>query len=304
MCASLRSLERILRRLVQEDIRLDVQTPSRPCWLVIDRTQFEQIVLNLVVNAVDAMPDGGRIEIVVDAGDAERGLSLAVRDTGEGIPDGIKARLFEPFFTTKPRGIGSGLGLSIVQQIVQSVDGSIAVDSILGEGSVFTVRFASAKPPIAQAEALPLRVVRTVSARILVVEDDAWVRQTLKRMLGQDTHELRFARDAPEADALLRAHDVDLLIADIVLPGESGVSLAQRITARDNAPVVLFLTAHLQEMNISVDLPVPWRLLPKPFSVEALLSTIEKLLSYGVSRNDSARTNDRPASARPSGSDR
>jgi PAS domain S-box-containing protein len=300
-----RQEEKLLRRTLREDIVLltSLEEPLWPVWC--DPIQIEQVLLNLAVNARDAMPSGGTLTIethnVPDrdhgAGQAHDWVQLVVRDTGVGIPAAVQEHLFEPFFTTKPKGQGTGLGLATVHGIVSQNRGQIAVESQPGRGTTFELRFPRTdrqSAPTPSTRAPPVRGTETV----LVVEDDPQVRNVTVHALGGAGYRVLHACNADEARALLRGRieALQLLITDIVMPGESGRSLATELR-RDRAELpVLYVSGYANEALTPDDVNAPFTLfLPKPFTPSSLLEHVRRLLDgLGATRDrdSSARAGD------------
>ncbi|HWK88897.1 MAG TPA: ATP-binding protein, partial [Longimicrobium sp.] len=243
-------------RLIAGSLHLDVSVPAHEAPVLGDRGQIEQVVLNLAINARDATPPGGRVEVSVStreapaaAGPGEAGghAVLTVRDTGHGMPPEVQSRIFEPFYTTKPRGSGSGLGLSTVFAIVSRVGGSVSVRSAPGAGTTFEVLLpladragadarGRASPPAAPAgRAHPHEVV-------LVVDDEAPIRQAVDRYLSRLGYTVLTAGSG--ADALVHIGDascrIDLLLTDMTMPGMSGAELIAE--ARRRRPSLRIVT--------------------------------------------------------------
>jgi two-component system cell cycle sensor histidine kinase/response regulator CckA len=271
-------LERLLGEHIEIVTRLDATLPA----LLADATQIQQVLLNLALNARDAMPHGGVLTIetaqVTIAPDRlattlelEPGayLTLTVTDTGEGMSDGIKERIFEPFFTTKDVGEGTGLGLPSVYGIVKQSHGEIEVTSELGKGSTFRIYLPTSEAAVVVADGAEART------RILMVEDSDVVRGVLLRVIGDGGYDVVAAEDSAVALELF-AHEppFDLLLSDIVLPGMSGVELAARIQQLQPSIGVLFMSGYQREHRVD-----PARLLAKPFSNDELLAKLESTLA-------------------------
>jgi PAS domain S-box-containing protein len=290
----------MLRRLVGERVMIRTQIATSPCTLMADAVQLQQVIVNLVVNARDAMPDGGVVTIetalmAVDSRDApdRAGLEpggyvhLVVRDTGTGMDDETQRHLFEPFFTTKEAGAGTGLGLSTAYGIVQQLGGSIVVDSAINQGTRFNLYFPwtdrepePAPSPAASAAA----AVPTIATTVLVVEDEAAVRALIVAALQRHGYRVIEAAGPMEAlqltDAALAT--VDMLIADIVMPFMSGRGLAKRLCTRRPEMRVLFMSgygASTDREPVVAGAEPP--LLRKPFTAPALLGAVEAALTSG-----------------------
>ena len=284
---------KMLRRLIPENIELQVHPCDETCTVVADRGQMVQVVMNLAVNARDAMPAGGLLEIATGRTtlarrDGALGLEpgvyvqIRVRDTGAGMTPDVLARVFEPFFTTKARDLGTGLGLSTVYGIVKQSGGAIAATSAVGQGSEFTVYLPCAgrsdeRPVQHDAPAEPLATGETV----LLVEDDPEVRRVVELTLARHGYRVHTAGNAGEALLLLeqRSADVDLLVTDIVLPHVDGVELARRLRLTRPAVPVLLMTGYVDQPIDLGQLEPPARLLRKPFRAEQLLEHVRMALA-------------------------
>jgi len=281
----LANLEPILRRLLREDIQLTI-VPDPGLWPIkVDPSQLEQVILNLTVNARDALPQGGRIEVsthnVTRRDPIERELSmLCVRDSGSGMNRETLAHVFEPFFTTKSPGIGTGLGLATVQSIVQEAGGFVEVDSAPGEGSEFRIYLPHAKGGQRTASVRPsgpqgLLVPRT--SVVLLVEDDALVRKSVARMLEDAGMEVLQAASAVEARGLFVKHRprIEVLLTDVVLTDASGIELAEVLQERVPKLRVLLMTGYADELTQrATELKPDWLLLTKPFAPRDLMAAL------------------------------
>ncbi|MBL8766129.1 MAG: response regulator [Planctomycetes bacterium] len=280
-------LSGMLRRLLGEDVDLVTVQHDPTAPIEADRGQIEQVLLNLVVNARDAMPRGGRITIetrVVPLEGDRREVTMLVQDTGIGMDESTRARVFEPFFTTKPIGKGTGLGLSTVYGIVAQTGGTITVESVPGRGSCFTLRLpASAAPLTAPAPArrherpMPTGVQRT----ILVVEDEEVVRRVVLRLLrgaGYHVLEADGAREAKRQVDLFSG-SIDLLLTDIVMPDMTGTELALELRAGHPNLRVIVMSGYVEDVAMHHDaLAAGARFLNKPFSRDELLDVIRSEL--------------------------
>jgi signal transduction histidine kinase/CheY-like chemotaxis protein len=284
------AMERMLRRLIGEDVEL-VTARAPGLWRVrADPGQIEQVIVNLAVNARDAMPDGGRLTLETanvergpasDAGAAARPcVRLAVRDTGTGMTAEVRAHLFEPFFTTKAPGKGTGLGLSTVYGIVKQCGGEVSVTSEPEKGSVFEVylpRVEAAGP----RRAPPAATVHAWGTEtVLVVDDEPMVLSTAVRMLRAAGYEVLAARDGDEALVLAGggSRKVELLVTDVVLPRMDGREVAARLRAALPGLPVLFVSGYTDR---AVDL-APFEgaaaFLAKPFTSGELTTGVRALL--------------------------
>jgi len=286
----------MLRRLIREDIRLEIDTAADAPAVRVDVGQIEQVLVNLVVNAADAMPDGGRLCIATatrEVGDgfvaghagARRGrfAEITVSDTGTGMTPDIVAQIFEPFFTTKPKGQGTGLGLSVVYGIVKQSDGFIWAKSGPGQGTTFTILLPETDGVSDRDAPMPLVHPPTSRrARILVVDDDPGVAQLVAKVLRRRGHDVRQARSAAEAERHCAAWDnrVDLIVTDVVMPDESGYDLAARLTRQcPGSRAVLMSGYDNVRARRSGVATVAERFLPKPFDPATLADLVGDLLA-------------------------
>ena len=256
----LQGMQRLWKRVLPESIELNVRALKGVAMVLVDPGQLEQVTMNLVTNAMEAMPSGGRLDIELDVQEIDEAsaapLQLAsgrwavtrFRDTGSGMSPEVCQRVFEPFFSTKDAGRGSGLGLASVHGIVQQMGGSVAVESTEGVGSVFTVYLpvtVDAEIGAAEAAQPDLSEVRGDGRRVLLVEDDPHVRAALVAMLRDGGYDVAEAANAEAATALMTEntegqHDIDVLISDVRMPGLSGVELAHGIREiRPRLPILL-----------------------------------------------------------------
>ncbi|MDX2191704.1 MAG: PAS domain S-box protein [Gemmatimonadales bacterium] len=275
-----RALEPMLRRLIGEQIELGVRLAPAAGAVRIDPTHVEQVVLNLVVNARDAMPRGGRLEVcVAPAGDGF--VELSVADTGVGMDEAVQARIFEPFFTTKPAGVGTGLGLATVFGIVQQAGGQVRVASVPGVGSTFTIQL----PVVAEAptEGGGLRDASRQlpggSETILVAEDDQAIRRLVRDLLRSRGYTVLDVGSGDEASGLTERYlgPIDLLISDVVMPRLNGPGLLARLRQRRPSLRALFMSGYAAELLPAGDLGAT-PLLSKPFTPLQLLVAVREVL--------------------------
>jgi signal transduction histidine kinase/ActR/RegA family two-component response regulator len=245
-----RELEPMLRRLVREDVQIELDL-AEGCTVLADQTQLEQVVVNLAVNARDAMPTGGVLRIGVQPRSEGQShvVALSVADTGVGMDEQTQQRIFEPFFTTKGLGHGTGLGLATVDGIVEQSGGRIVLDSRDGEGTRFDVLlpFEDREPepdgPAAQAPA-----VAAASARILLVEDERIVRAVLSTMLTQIGYDVVEAAHPDEALAIVgEGARFDAVVSDLVMPSMNGRELVERLTELTPLRGVVFVSGYPEE---------------------------------------------------------
>ncbi len=238
------SMEKTLRNVLPSSIDVNFRITPESVPVGLDDVEVEQILLNLSLNARDAMPRGGQLDIVVDrlpladgplaevgAGAAGACVRLVVRDTGTGMSNGTLAHAFEPFFTTKPSGLGTGLGLSTVRRIVSGVGGQVEIDSEAGRGTTVTLWLPLREAPTAALGAPSADAVASGSGRVLVVDDEPGVRRVLARYLGRLGYQMFEAVNGLEALEFLngRGWDIDLVVTDLVMPKMGGAELTRRI---------------------------------------------------------------------------
>jgi two-component system, cell cycle sensor histidine kinase and response regulator CckA len=291
-------MERMLRRLIGEDVELVTDTAPDLGAVEADPGQIEQVIANLVVNARDAMPAGGRL-IVRTANVEVNGhprtepqmrpgsyVLLSVSDSGTGMDTETQSRMFEPFFTTKDVGKGTGLGLATVYGIVKQSGGYIWVTSAPGAGTTFDIFLPRAERPAetdAPARPAVARAARAGTETVLVVEDERLVRDLIARNLGERGYGVLTAVNGAEAlEAVGRRREpIDLLLTDVVMPELGGPELAARLRAVQPSLKVVYMTGYA-ERAVAGEL-APWPLLQKPFDVGALADTIREVLDDDAS---------------------
>ncbi len=281
--------ERMLRRVIGEHIELEVRQPDTPCIVRADPGQLEQVLMNLTVNARDAMPDGGALRIAITqlqrtalAEPSGPCVLLEVSDTGKGMDQVTRARLFEPFFTSKLKGKGTGLGLATVYGIVKQCGGEILVDSEVGAGSRFSIYLPQAA---GQADLTP-RVKGRVKAKggtesILLVEDEAVVRDLVKLMLTKNGYQVTAACDAKEALKFFAqtGGEFELLLTDVIMPQMNGRELATRLTTMRPELRVVYMSGYTDDMLARHGvLAEDVVLLQKPFTPEMLAKVVRSSL--------------------------
>jgi signal transduction histidine kinase/ActR/RegA family two-component response regulator len=287
--AMLTSLADMLRRTVDQHIRIEVELHEPGLVVTADPGQLESALLNIAINARDAMPDGGDLRFEARGSDGESGggdiVRISVSDNGAGMSDEVRERAFEPFFTTKATGRGTGLGLSTVYGFVTQSRGSISIRSALGAGTTIDMVLPRSHADIpAVARRQPVGATLPDGLRVLLVEDDPEVRDVMStylRSLGCELHA------APSAEEALGALDagvrVELLLTDIALgSGMRGTTLAAQVQARDPAMRILLMSGFSTEL-IAADRnsPTSWELLPKPCTREELAGAIARVLGGG-----------------------
>jgi signal transduction histidine kinase/CheY-like chemotaxis protein len=263
----------MLRRLVGEHIALHIAREySDLPPVLVDRGQLEQVIINLVVNARDAMPRGG--QIVIRVGRSDDGVTLAVEDTGMGIPESVRDRIFEPFFTTKDEGKGTGLGLSTVYGIVKQSGGTIAVSSTVGVGTTFTVALPTSDKPLTLAADRDESAVPGGTETIRLVEDDPSVRLLAQRSLEGRGYTVLAASGHADALAIIARRSVDLLLTDVVMPEMAGPQLAQRVLERQPEVGVMYMSGYPDDALRTFDVEHGVNFLRKPFSTAELARAV------------------------------
>jgi PAS domain S-box-containing protein len=290
-------LSEMLTRVIREDIELTVDVTSEVAAVIIDPHDLEQAIVNLVINARDALPAGGTIHIDVaripiDATNrpADQAVApgeyvrLRVRDNGIGMTPEVQSHLFEPFFTTKEVGEGTGLGLAFVHGIVRHEGGFVTVETAPAKGTTMSVYL----PPARDAETQAARKTSVVStgdrpaaATILLVEDEAAVRNMTEKMLSRAGYRVLSAATPSQACALFDEHadDIDLLLTDVVMPEMRGPALAERLVARRPDLRVLFVSGYSDAMLPSASATGKVNFLAKPFATSRLITTVAEVLT-------------------------
>ena len=294
--AAVADIDKMLRRLLGEDVELETVHGAGVARVKADPSQIEQVLVNLAVNSRDAMPSGGRIRIrtsnaVLTAdqipahSEATPGsyVELAVTDTGSGMTPEVQARIFEPFFTTKGKGKGTGLGLSTVYGIVQQSGGLMQVESAVGEGTTFRVYLPAVHDAADIATARPARDDRPVTGHetVLLVEDEAAVRVLVRRVLDRNGYRVLEAESGVQAVQLIQGNSekIHLLLTDVVMPGMSGPELASRLAGANPDMRVLFMSGYTDEAIVHHGVLDPGiALLEKPFTPEVLLRKLREIL--------------------------
>ena len=292
--AAVLDVEKMLRRLIGADIDLCTSLDGSLGSIKADRGQIEQVIMNLAVNARDAMPQGG--QLTIETANVELGedyvrqhphqqsgphVLLSVSDTGTGMDAETQARIFDPFFTTKELGKGTGLGLSTVYGIVRQSDGHIWVYSELGYGTTFKIYIPSVDKP-AEAEKPSARIVRTLcgSETILLVEDDEPLRRLTLRLLKENGYAVLEAEHPEKAIQIAQQHSgpIHLLLTDVVMPRMNGRSLVEKLAQLRPELLVVYMSgytgsAHRELFDADVNF------LPKPFTRESLLHKLQEVLA-------------------------
>jgi PAS domain S-box-containing protein len=288
------SLEDLLRRTIGEKLDLDITTASDLWFTLCDPNQLESALLNLAINARDAMPDGGKLAIAtrnihvgtitaytpaLTPGDY---ICIAVTDTGTGMSPDVLARAFDPFFTTKPIGQGTGLGLSMIYGFARQSNGHVSIDSRVGFGT--TVNVYLPRYEGAASEAIPgtqRDEHKSAGETVLVVEDEPVVRSVVVEMLQDEGYRVLEAFDGPSGLAALRREpNIDLLVTDVGLPGMNGRQLADQ--ARETRPAlkILFITGYAESVAMAEGFLLPgMEMITKPFDLDVLSRRIRTMVS-------------------------
>ena len=294
-------LRGMLGRLIGEDVKVELDLLPDLALVTADPGQVEQIVMNLAVNARDAMPKGGTLTIETANVELDqhyarahhavkpgRYVVLSVTDTGSGMTPQVQARLFEPFFTTKEPGKGTGLGLATVYGIVTRSGGSVAVYSEVGRGTSFKVYFpqSDAADVIEPAPALVAKP-RAGTQTVLVVEDEAGLRALAKKLLQRQGYAALVAADADEALRLIEQQpSIDVLLTDVVMPGVSGPDLTRRLAELRPALKVIYMSGYTEEAIVQHGVLKPGiAFLHKPFTSQTLGGKIREVLSNDTGRS-------------------
>lgn len=285
----------MLRRMIGEDIDLEIRKDSSSSLVRADPGQLEQVLMNLAVNARDAMPEGGRLQITISNVDTLPGRAgagpeagpgpyvlLSISDTGSGMDEPTRRQIFDPFFTTKELGKGTGLGLSTVYGIIRQHGGYITVESEIGKGSVFQIYLPQVdeQEEEASAESAPDQGVARLFAgheTILVVEDEPRVRDLVERCLRSHGYHVLCTSHPSEAEEIFKdsGRRVDLLLADVVLPGRSGPELYRRLSSLRGGLKVLYMSGYVGR-HLETAPPSPF--LAKPFTPLELVRQVRSVL--------------------------
>ena len=280
----------MLRRLIGEDVTLVVRPGVDLAPIKVDLGQLEQVLVNLAVNARDAMPGGGTLtletmNVSVDAVDAKRlsvlpgpYVMLTVSDTGAGIDAATQERIFEPFFTTKAAGRGTGLGLATSYGTIRQSGGSLSVRSEVGKGSTFSIHLPRMDGAPLPVRATPVPIVRRGTESILLVEDEEAVRRLATRLLSSAGYHVSAAANGMDALALLERAEspIDLVITDVVMPGMGGTELAKRIAQIRPGLRVLFTSGFTNDAIGALEHGTHF--IGKPYSIEQLTRKVREAL--------------------------
>ncbi len=288
-------MHKMLTRLIGEDIVLQATTGKSPGSVKVDPGQFQQILMNLVVNARDAMPDGGKIVIETANVDLDEGyctlhpyvtpgrfVMLSVSDTGMGMSEEVKARIFEPFFTTKERGSGTGLGLATTYGAVHQAGGSIEVYSEVGIGTTFKIFLPRVEEQVITLvnNDIPTDLPGGTET-VLIVEDEGMLRNLCVQILEQLGYRVLQARNGTEAIAEVQGYDdrIDLLLTDVVMPGMNGSELATHLVLHNPEMKVLFTSGYTEDViSYHGVLAEGVSFIGKPYTTSSLARKVREVL--------------------------
>lgn len=286
---------KIIHRTVNEDIEVVMHLTPEPNPIYADRTQIEQVILNLAINACDAMPKGGRLTLSTfnetvaiprEVGKYEISsgeyVVFSISDTGIGMDDETMERIFEPFFTTKELGKGTGLGLATVYGIIKQSGGYVAVDSEKGKGSIFSVYMPKKSvPPVAAVKQATPTPSQSGHETVLLVEDEKPLREIMSRAFQSKGYRVVVAKDGAEALTACKntKNKLELMVSDVMIPGVKGVELADKIKAMQPGISIIFISGYAGDVigNHGI-LESDINFLPKPFDPDKLLSKARELL--------------------------
>ena len=292
---------KMLKGLIGDDVLLETRLSAAPCLVLADAGQLEQLVMNLAVNARDAMPKGGTITLASELLSPAAGFAaahpelkpgplvkLTARDTGHGMTPEVRRHIFEPFFTTKPAGRGTGLGLAAILGIVKQSGGEIEVESAPGKGAAFFVYLPLAAPVEQQAEK-PVEKPASLAGveTVLLVEDDRMLRRLGERLLRESGYTVLAAADGRDALQALERYGrpVDLLITDVVMPGMNGRELALEVSRRGLAARTLYMSGYTDEAIAKHGVLEPGlAFIYKPFTADALALKLREVLEGPADR--------------------
>jgi two-component system cell cycle sensor histidine kinase/response regulator CckA len=285
---TLRSDLQLLRRLIGDAVEIDIDLAPGPAWVRIDPAHFDQILLNLAVNARDAMPEGGRLRVTTrrfSEPDEPDLIELEIADSGTGIAAEVLPHVFEPFYTTKPQGQGTGLGLATVYGIVRAAGGSIEVDSEPGQGARFRVNFPLVNQDVPQPT--PQRSRSSLPRGhecLLLVDDEPSVRRSTSKLLASLGYTIETVGSGEEALELLGRARIDLLLTDLAMPQMSGVQLAARIRERLPALPIVFMSGNLDSEQLRSEISEGQAVfLQKPVTLATLASCVRQVLDTATS---------------------
>ena len=279
---AIRDATNLLRRLVREDVLFGLELDPAPLPVEVDRGQLDQVLMNLVVNASDAMPNGGRL-VIRSGRDSDTSVWFEVEDTGHGIPEEIREHIFEPFFTTKGANQGTGLGLSVVHGIVKQHGGTIGLTTAPGAGTRFRItlprQYSGEFPPASDADSALEELPPGRGERVLVVEDEPSAREGIQQILASLGYEVVAAGSGEEATALPAAARFDLLLTALMLPGITGPELAADLTKRWASLAVILMSGYAEDEALRRSAAGDaMHFLQKPFDIRTLAAAVRAVL--------------------------
>jgi signal transduction histidine kinase/CheY-like chemotaxis protein len=292
----LSDMARLLQRLLREDIELTISTHPDLRLIKADPGQIEQVIMNLVINARDAMPSGGKLALETEnvtlnqdtysGTDPSSYVRLTVRDTGSGMDADTKAHVFEPFFTTKEEGKGTGLGLATVYGLTKQAGGHIALDSELGRGTTFYVYLPAVEGGVsAEAHSATLSPARGWET-ILVVEDQEGLRTLVCEVLQKQGYRTITASDGREAVRLAQSHEhIDLILTDVVMPQMGGRELAKTLASSHPRIKILYMSGYVNKQISQEEMP-GLEIIHKPFTPEVLARRVREVLDASCAIRD------------------
>jgi signal transduction histidine kinase/CheY-like chemotaxis protein len=298
--SSVQSVEPMLRRLIEENIRLELSLDPAIGMIRADPGQVDQILVNLVVNARDAMPDGGTVTIATGVAEFDerdrtehfevapgRYVQLAVSDTGTGMDRETREHVFEPFFTTKEVGKGTGLGLATIYGIVHQLGGHVWLYSEPGQGSTFKLYFPQHEAQAEEVTPAPAGPVERRSGTIMVVEDEEAVREMTTRLLERAGYRVVAVPDGVAALTQIAEGDIDIdvLVTDVVLPRMSGVKLAERMIRQVPRVGLVLVSGYLAEtLDLSIVIARGARFVSKPIASREFLAVVDEAMAAAVAQ--------------------
>jgi len=277
--------QKMLSRVLRDDIRLKVTLLPQRLSVRADLAQVEQVLVNLVINAAEAMPNGGLLEVLTAVRELQAGhpklppgryFTVLIKDTGTGMSDEQRQRMFEPFFTTKPHGVGLGLATSL--GILQRVAGSLEVESELGKGTTISMLLPEAK---LERKITPApSALSGAAGTILIVEDDRAVRDTTVRLLARAGFQVTAAEDRAAAlAALARTQKIDLVVTDVIMPEQSGPELVRLLRRERPDLAALYVSGYAGEALHEHGLSQDDAFLQKPYTPSVLIERIRELIA-------------------------
>jgi CheY-like chemotaxis protein len=291
----LREFVDVLRRVVRESVEMDVVFGEDEPAVLVDPGALEQVLLNLITNARDAVTAGGRITIQTGRSVMDQDFcaghgwgtpgeygTLIVSDTGVGMPPEVRRRVFEPFFTTKPVGAGTGLGMSLVYGLVRQQNGHVQVYSEVGRGTVVRVYLPATVEPEPRTIVAPSTPApRASNESILLVEDEEWVRKVAQKVLLRHGYRVVLASDGAEALEIVRKSEAfDLIVSDVVMPNMGGPQLQVELQREGRNPKILFTSGYTdRDIAHAASLPPDAPFLSKPWTIDEFLSRVREVLN-------------------------